>query len=309
MKEKVLILFLLFAPLPLFADRGSIPFHHHAHIFEPSQRAFVAWNGKREVLILSTEKYASTPTRVLEISPFPSEPSIERVDAQIFERSLGKIDRKVQSFLREVQDKKRSLPRSADTHWQALELRQHERIGVHDIRVFRVIEAGEFTTAVEQYFAKEGIDVPSMNPELKKIVADYIQDGYRYFAFDLIDLGVTAAVLAPVKYTFNTGHLFYPLRISSLERVQGRTGRIQLIVLTDLALPDESFTSLSPRKILAPFAELLRFSISEIRELNEEIADLFPHRNELTLRVWKIWGRPAEFRSVDIIVKPPPPAP
>ena len=49
------------------ADRGSIPFKPHVQIFEPTQRAMIAWDGREEILVLSTDLRASEPTKVLEV--------------------------------------------------------------------------------------------------------------------------------------------------------------------------------------------------------------------------------------------------
>ena len=55
-----------------YADRGSIPFEREAKVFEPTQRALIAWDGKEEILLLSTDMSTSQPTKVLEILPLPS---------------------------------------------------------------------------------------------------------------------------------------------------------------------------------------------------------------------------------------------
>jgi len=39
----------------------------------------IAWNGKEEILILSTDLHASQETKVLEVIPMPGEPFILKV--------------------------------------------------------------------------------------------------------------------------------------------------------------------------------------------------------------------------------------
>jgi hypothetical protein len=46
---------LLAAAGRVHADRGAIPFQPEVTIFEPTQRALIAWNGEEEILILSTD--------------------------------------------------------------------------------------------------------------------------------------------------------------------------------------------------------------------------------------------------------------
>lgn len=69
-----LVVLVLFPGTPLFADRGLIPFIPGVQIFEPNQRAMIAWNGSEEILLLSTDLRASQATQVLEVLPLPSEP-------------------------------------------------------------------------------------------------------------------------------------------------------------------------------------------------------------------------------------------
>ena len=77
----VLILSILICThLPLQADRGSVPFRPHAQIFEPNQRALIAWNGWEEILLFTTDLHASISTKVLEVIPLPSEPEVKEGD-------------------------------------------------------------------------------------------------------------------------------------------------------------------------------------------------------------------------------------
>ena len=78
-------------PQPGFADRGSIPWGNWnaqdmPEIFEPAQNAIIAWNGKEQILLLSTDLKASKPTKVLEVLPLPSEPVVTRGDAATFSK-------------------------------------------------------------------------------------------------------------------------------------------------------------------------------------------------------------------------------
>jgi len=43
----------------------------------------IAWNGKEEILLLTTDLKASEPTRVLEVIPLPSEPLVKKGDTSI----------------------------------------------------------------------------------------------------------------------------------------------------------------------------------------------------------------------------------
>ena len=77
-----LSLILLISFPSTLADMGGIPVTSkpNVSIYEPGQKAIIAWNGTEEMLILSTDVNASEDTLALRILPLPSEPkTIETV--------------------------------------------------------------------------------------------------------------------------------------------------------------------------------------------------------------------------------------
>jgi hypothetical protein len=80
--------------VPVFADKGSIPFKPHVKVFEPNQRAMIAWSGEEEILILTTNQKASEPTKVFEVLPLPSEPVVTKGDIEIFKKATDLINTK-----------------------------------------------------------------------------------------------------------------------------------------------------------------------------------------------------------------------
>lgn len=79
----ILILGSLLAPL-VHADRCILPITD-ADVYGPGQKAIIAWNGEVERLILSTDLYATADTKVLEVLPLPSEPSVSEGSFQSFQ--------------------------------------------------------------------------------------------------------------------------------------------------------------------------------------------------------------------------------
>ena len=68
------------------ADRGMVSIEKvDIPLYEPGQRAIICWNGTEEILVLSTNVYAQESTKVLEIMPLPSVPTIETCDVRVFE--------------------------------------------------------------------------------------------------------------------------------------------------------------------------------------------------------------------------------
>jgi len=77
------------------ADRGMIPVDPNAQIFEPNQRAMIAWNGAEEILLLSTDLRASYSTMVVEVLPLPAEPEVKKGDLETFRKATDLINRKL----------------------------------------------------------------------------------------------------------------------------------------------------------------------------------------------------------------------
>ena len=111
-------------------------------LFEPTQRAMVAWNGSEELLVLSTDLRASEPTRVLEVLTCPSAPKVAKGDIATFERATRTINRYLEE--RDLGRDKRSRGRSAKKAEPAGEVTFHAKIGAHDVTVTRVRSASRF---------------------------------------------------------------------------------------------------------------------------------------------------------------------
>jgi len=118
------------------ADRGSIPFKPGVKIFEPNQRAMIAWNGEEEIMLLSTDLRASEPTKVLEVIPLPAEPKVTKGDVEVFRKATELINRKLPRMLHKSKDRfgGRGGPPAP-----AGEITFHKKIGAHDISVTRVL--------------------------------------------------------------------------------------------------------------------------------------------------------------------------
>jgi hypothetical protein len=90
-----------------------MPFHQWVDIFEPKQRALIAWDGYEEILILSTDLYASEATQVLEIMPLPSVPAVTAKDIGLFHR-LNMLINDLLSIERHLPERDRGLANPVD---------------------------------------------------------------------------------------------------------------------------------------------------------------------------------------------------
>jgi len=181
----LLVLLLGLSPLVIHADRGSIPFKSHVKVFEPNQRAMIAWNGQEEILLLTTDLKASEPTKVLEVIPLPSEPVVKKGDIEVFQKAAALINSKIkQKFAGEkLRGVRRGLERPP-----AGEVTFHERIGAHEISVAHVLRGDGFIEWVEKYLKTDGVENPVIPDVLKEVVQEYIEEGFVWFVFDVVSL-------------------------------------------------------------------------------------------------------------------------
>lgn len=275
------------------ADRGSIPLRPGIRVFEPTQTALVAWNGKEEIMILVTDLRADDSTRVLEVMPFPSKPIVQEGDAEVFAKSTSLINRKLQmDYARDL----RRMVAAGGKAPQAGEISFHERIGCHDIAVAEVKDKDGFVDWVKGYFRDAHAKDFEIPDELVSSVKDYLKDKYTWFVFDLIDLSQEPITNDAIQYRFQTDHLFYPLRIT---RSEAGLCTVKLFVLTKNLLKD--FKGIDYDKV-----ELLTDPVTigtrEVRSLSEEMDQMFHQDNELLYRIWQIRGRLSAFDK-DLIAR------
>lgn len=295
--QKVVGLFVLlvtFSAQTVYADKGSIPFMPNVKIFEPTQRAMIAWNGKEEILILSTDMKASEPTKVLEVMPLPSEPVVKKGDVEIFKKATALINRKLQE--RYNQEALSKGPGKGIETPPAGEITFHKKIGAHDISIVHVLGTNGFIEWVEKYLRSAGIENPTIPEAMKTVVGEYLKEGFSWFVFDVVSLDEGPKTNEAIQYRFKTDFLFYPVKISRAE--EGHTS-IDLLVLTFKLL--SKFPGI-PIEEVELRHEPVSISSTELRGLSEEMDDILEHREDMKLRIWQIKGELSSFEK-DLIAK------
>jgi uncharacterized protein YqjF (DUF2071 family) len=148
----IITTFLSLIPLSLAsANRGMIPINPNARIFEPNQRAMIAWNGREEILLLSTDLHASDSTMLLEVLPLTSEPKVKKGDLATFRKATDLINRKLYHA---AAAKGRQM--SEGVVVPSGEVTFHEKIGAHDITVTHLLDAQGFVKWVMDYLETLG---------------------------------------------------------------------------------------------------------------------------------------------------------
>jgi len=270
----------------VFADRGMIPVNPNARIFEPTQRAMIAWNGKEEILLLSTDVSASESTMVLEVLPLPSEPKVKKGALETFQKAVALINSKL--------TKPKALSRGeaeAAVKVPSGEVTFHKKIGAHDISVTHLLNAKSFVDWVRDYLRSLGIDEEVISGEMKKLIEKYIENDFVWFVFDVISLSEETVTNEPIQYHFGTERLFYPLEITNTG--EGDTS-IELLILTPRLL--SNFPGLPITRVQLKH-DPITITNNELKMLNKDMYDLLGNVERLKLRIWEIEGDLKSFNK------------
>jgi hypothetical protein len=264
------------------ADRGLVPLRPGVKVFEPVQQALVAWNGTEEYLLLSTDVHASGETEVLEFLPLPSEPTVEQGDRELLRRATSLINQRLmESRHGRLGYEGKGRPAGVVTF--------EGRIGVHQITVARVLDAGGFAQWVEQVLGRDRPDDFVLPPSVVRGVEDYLEDDFRWFVFDVIRVGDEAASTDALLYRFATDKLYYPLRATST--ASGRSS-IRLLVLSSKLL--RQFDGWPSRRVDLLHAPI-KLVPGDIRQLGGGLEELFSEEERPWLRIWEIEAELSDF--------------
>jgi hypothetical protein len=224
--SSILLVMLFTMVQNVWADRGIIPVQPNVSVYEPGQKAIIAWNGTTEILVLSTDIFADSSVKAVEILPLPSNPTkveLASVDSFFFVQQL------IWSHLPFV------LREDYGSGSKDVSVVFHERIGMHDITV---VEAGSLSGLVDwvsNFLEDNGISGTVSMEGFEPVLRDYLLRAFRFFVLDLIELSPESKSAEPVLYQFETDSLYYPLLITT---PVGGDGKVQLFVLTDGIVED-----------------------------------------------------------------------
>jgi len=207
---------------PVKADRGLIPVTSSVSIYEPGQKAILAWNGQEEIMILSTDVSSTSETLLLEILPLPSQPVVEAASFHSFEE-----------IQRHIWNEGVNLYYFGDARNAAsgsVQLVFHDQIGAHNITVVSALDTSELVNWINGFLIGSGVNKQLSLGEFESTVLGYMQRGFRYYCLDIITVSPTKKSVDPLLYRFNSSFLYYPLLITS--PVGGDTD-ITLFLLTE----------------------------------------------------------------------------
>jgi len=265
----------LFSIPSVYADRGMIPVSPGVSVYEPGQKAIVAWNGQEEILILSTDVTSSQETLVLELLPLPSKPEVEAASFQSFEE--------IQRLILEEGVSQVYRSSKGEDLAGSVEVVFHEEIGAHDITVVRATDAVELVDWIDNFLQANGVNETVSLGKLEPVVKDYMGRGFRYYVLDLITVTPDERSVDPILYRFSSSFLYYPLAITS--PVPGES-EIILFLLTEGKVekdyqPMQKASYQVPGKNPKPVELLL--SRGELSKIDLRIGELFEDKAWLTV--------------------------
>ena len=183
---------------------------------EPRQNGVIAWNGKQEILILSTDENSNVAGggAALSVLPLPGKPlSILPASTKAFDDAVAMIQRK--------------LSRVVKGH-MVLEA----KIGTHNIFVWKLDSPDDFANQVRAYIKEKyaGKADALVTESTEKVIEYYFKQGFRYFAFDLAFMTEKPQTKVAIAYQFESPYVYYPLVVSKIGGV-GKT-TVKLAVFT-----------------------------------------------------------------------------
>jgi hypothetical protein len=277
-----------------YADRGMIPVTPDVSVYEPGQKAIVAWNGEEELLILSTDVSASSETAVLEILPLPSMPVVEAASFQSFQT--------IQEMIWEEGVSLKTFANTYDARSGSVEVLFHEQIGAHNITVVEAALAGALVEWANSFLLASGVDQEIALRDFESVVEDYMSRGFRHYVLDIITFLPEERSIDPILYKFDSSTLYYPLLITS---PIGGDGELMLFTLTEekLARNYQPF-SLSLYRASGGQQQPIQFVLSrgDLSKIDLRLGELFPEG--AWLNVLKYEGN-LGYLNTDLMISDP----
>jgi len=151
---------------------------------------------------------------------------------------------------------------------------------------------------VEKYLKSAGEANPVIPEPMKKLVGQYLEEGFPWFIFDVVQLQSAVRTTDAIEYRFKTDSLYYPLKISS---TGDGNSQIDLVVLSRSKLRIESVSG-QWRQL----HRVLTVSESEVSPISSAITSLFTGEPGIMLRQWRIGGRLDAFdKDLKAVPRPP----
>lgn len=288
-KFSFFVILFLFFPFFISADGGIVHWPPNVYLEEKAQKVILAWNGEKEILILSNDFKTEKPTLALRIIPFPSKPEIKEGKIESFEKLVEIMNKKIEEMKTQWMERDKRLKALPE---KGIEVIFQEEIGVHDITVIKVSNFEDFLGWIENFIKNKNLGEKEISQEFKDSIENYLRKEVNYFVFDVINLHEGEKSLTPLIYKFETNYLYYPLEITGVSEIKGSYGGIQIFLITpDIKMGEE---------IYSPYPSV-KFSLEELSEVESNLPELF--NSQVNVRNFYWYGNFSDFRE-DLILFP-----
>jgi outer membrane protein assembly factor BamB len=287
-----LIIFIapLLAMSTVSADGGMIPYHEF-EVYEPGQKAIIAWDGETEIMILSVDVYSEQSTKALHMVPFPSLPDVELGSVESFEKIEEIMNR---NRYHDSYGGNNKSELAAPDNQAAVEIVFHEKVGPHDITAVQINSPSEFSEWVNNFLKGKGVTNKKMPDELDIVIEHYTQQDIRHFVFDVVDLDPSKKSVDPIVYTFESDSLFFPLEISSI--IKGETEiTLAFLMPTDLPVNKNTMRELG---FYGDYNGII--SHTDVEDISENIADILD--DKASLSIYQGYFSLSELKD-DVVIK------
>ncbi|MBN1590721.1 MAG: hypothetical protein JW888_14505 [Pirellulales bacterium] len=245
---------------------------------EPRQNAVIAWNGKEQILILSTDENSNVAGggAALSVLPLPGKPiSILPASTKAFDDATAMIKRKLSRVAKGT-------------------MMLEAKIGTHNIFVWKLDSPDDFANQVRAYI-KEKYDGKAdalVTDETEKVIRLYFAQGFRYFAFDLAFMTEKPETKVAIAYRFESPYAYYPLVVSRIGGA-GKT-RVTLAVFTPGML--HNFKGLPHQQINVFGDKSVDLTAADVEPIDAEMAKLMGD-GTFKGRIFEISGNINQFQG------------
>lgn len=289
--KRILFFIVIFSLSPLFvlADGGIVHWPPNVYLEEKAQKAILAWNGEREILILSNDFETKGETLALRIIPFPSKPEIKEGKFESFEKIVEVMNKKIEELRNQWMVTGKEVGALPE---KGIEIVFQEKIGVHDITTVKVYNLDEFLKWIEDFIEEKKLGKKEISQKLRDTIENYLKKEIDYFVFDVIDLSEGQKSTTPLIYKFDTEYLYYPLEITGSSEIEESYGGIQIFLITPDKKIGEGIDIWYPP---------VRLSLEELSEVESDLVELF--NSEVNVRNFYWYGKFSDLKE-DLILFP-----
>jgi hypothetical protein len=196
--------------LDAFADGKMFIWRNEkVDVFQPSQKAVIAWDGATETLTIQT-KYEGPAEEMVWLVPVPAEPEVEKGNPGVFDEMSQRTQEPYILYTEFEGGDAGGSGGAAALEWR-------RRIGAYDVALLKPVGGQTVLEWLE-------INEFGVEPEAKPILNSYIDRGWWVVASRIhkdalapsVQERLAKGTIEPLKFTFTTRQCVYPLHLTSL---------------------------------------------------------------------------------------------